>query len=51
MKKQAKNILGEDLVPCGLDPITGFYRDGFLRLLQQQVMIYQHRFLLMGFRG
>jgi len=28
MKKQAKNILGEDLVPCGLDPITGFYRDG-----------------------
>lgn len=25
---QAKNIFGEDLVPCGMDPITGFYRDG-----------------------
>lgn len=28
MKAPAKNILGEDLIPCGLDPITGFYRDG-----------------------
>ena len=25
---QAKNIFGEALVPCGMDPITGFYRDG-----------------------
>jgi len=25
---QAKNIFGEALVPCGLDPKTGFYRDG-----------------------
>ena len=24
----AKNVLGEDLVPCSLDPVTGFYRDG-----------------------
>jgi uncharacterized protein (DUF2237 family) len=24
----AKNVLGGDLVPCGLDPVTGFYRDG-----------------------
>jgi len=22
------NVLGEPLVPCGFDPITGFYRDG-----------------------
>ncbi len=22
------NVLGEDLSPCGLDPMTGFYRDG-----------------------
>ncbi len=22
------NVLGEALVPCGLDPVTGFYRDG-----------------------
>lgn len=24
----AKNIFGETLIPCGTDPITGFYRDG-----------------------
>jgi len=24
----ALNVLGETLAPCGLDPITGFYRDG-----------------------
>lgn len=24
----AKNVLGEDLEPCGMDPLTGFYRDG-----------------------
>lgn len=23
-----RNVLGEDLEPCGLDPLTGFYRDG-----------------------
>ena len=22
------NVLGEALAPCGLDPVTGFYRDG-----------------------
>ena len=22
------NVLGEDLEPCGTDPVTGFYRDG-----------------------
>jgi uncharacterized protein len=22
------NVLGEPLAPCGLDPLTGFYRDG-----------------------
>jgi len=25
---QALNVLGEPLQPCGLDPVTGFYRDG-----------------------
>jgi len=25
---QALNVLGGALVPCGLDPLTGFYRDG-----------------------
>ena len=24
----AQNVLGEDLQPCNLDPLTGFYRDG-----------------------
>jgi len=24
----ALNVLGEPLVPCSVDPLTGFYRDG-----------------------
>jgi uncharacterized protein len=24
----AKNVFGQPLVPCGTDPMTGFYRDG-----------------------
>ena len=24
----ARNVLGGDLVPCGFEPLTGFYRDG-----------------------
>ena len=24
----AKNVLGDELEPCGFDPLTGFYRDG-----------------------
>ncbi len=24
----AHNVLGGDLQPCGVDPVTGFYRDG-----------------------
>ena len=24
----AKNVLGEPLEPCSLDPLTGYYRDG-----------------------
>ncbi len=26
-----RNVLGEDLQPCGTDPVTGFYRDGSCR--------------------
>ncbi len=26
--EQALNVLGRPLDPCGLDPLTGFYRDG-----------------------
>jgi uncharacterized protein (DUF2237 family) len=25
----ARNVLGEPLEPCCLDPVTGFYRDGY----------------------
>ena len=24
----ARNVLGEKLQPCSVDPVTGFYRDG-----------------------
>ena len=27
--KQVKNVLGTELKPCGFDPKTGFYRDGY----------------------
>src|SRR5437763_14181200 len=26
-----RNVLGGPLEPCGLDPLTGFYRDGYCR--------------------
>jgi uncharacterized protein (DUF2237 family) len=26
--RPTRNVLGGDLAPCGMDPITGFYRDG-----------------------
>lgn len=29
MTSEAKNVLGGQLQPCGYDPMTGFYRDGF----------------------
>lgn len=28
MKSPSRNILAEELIPCGMDPVTGFYRDG-----------------------
>jgi uncharacterized protein (DUF2237 family) len=27
-QEQQLNVFGEPLLPCGLDPVTGFYRDG-----------------------
>ena len=27
-QRQALNVLGNDLVPCSYDPVTGWYRDG-----------------------
>ena len=26
--EQSKNVFGELIIPCSLDPLTGFYRDG-----------------------
>lgn len=31
MVKRGKNVLGTDLVDCGRDPVTGYYRDGCCR--------------------
>jgi uncharacterized protein len=28
MTSTERNVLGEELEPCGTDPMTGFYRDG-----------------------
>lgn len=28
MSENARNVLGEALVPCSYDPLTGYYRDG-----------------------
>ena len=30
-EKDAKNVLGTTLIPCSVDPITGFYRDGYCK--------------------
>ena len=29
MTENQKNVLETELEPCGIDPITGFYRDGY----------------------
>jgi uncharacterized protein len=28
---EERNVLGEPLAPCGIDPLTGFFRDGCCR--------------------
>jgi len=28
MKREAKNVLGTELITCSTDPLTGFFRDG-----------------------
>jgi uncharacterized protein len=32
-----RNVLGEDLEPCGTDPLTGFFRDGCCRTGPQDI--------------
>ena len=29
MRKEQKNVLGKELQACCMDPVTGYYRDGF----------------------
>ena len=37
MPEEADNVLGEPLVPCAFDPITGFFRDGCCRTSAEDV--------------
>jgi uncharacterized protein (DUF2237 family) len=30
-ESRGQNVLGGELEPCGIDPVTGFYRDGTCR--------------------
>ncbi|MGW5362814.1 DUF2237 family protein [Actinopolymorpha pittospori] len=32
-----RNVLGGELEPCGTDPLTGFYRDGYCRTGSQDL--------------
>ncbi len=34
---EAINVLGEALVPCGMDPLTGFFRDGCCNTCKEDV--------------
>lgn len=31
----ARNVLGDKLEPCCFDPVTGYFRDGFCRTIEQ----------------
>jgi uncharacterized protein (DUF2237 family) len=35
-----RNVLGEELVPCGMDPLTGFFRDGCCRTAGEDVGVH-----------
>ncbi len=36
----SRNVLGEALVPCSLDPLTGFFRDGSCHVGGQDVGVH-----------
>ena len=36
-EKDALNVLNTKLIPCSMDPITGFYRDGFCKTFNNDV--------------
>ncbi len=35
VKKSAKNVIGTELVACGMDPKTGFFRDGYCHTCEE----------------
>ena len=35
--EESKNVFGETITPCSLDPVTGFYRDGCCNTSEQDV--------------
>ena len=37
---EGRNVLGGELEPCGLDPLTGFFRDGSCRTGGQDVGVH-----------
>ena len=39
-KKGEENILGTELVPCSLDPLTAFYRDGFCKTFDNFLLLF-----------
>ena len=40
MATEGRNVLGGELEPCGLDPVTGFFRDGSCRTGGQDVGVH-----------
>lgn len=37
IKNQELNVLGTQLEPCCLEPLTGYFRDGFCRTMQEDL--------------
>ena len=37
MKDESINVLGEPLVECGANPVTGYYRDGYCNTCKDDV--------------
>jgi uncharacterized protein (DUF2237 family) len=35
------NVLGGELEPCGMDPVTGFYRDGCCAVVTEEFLAHQ----------
>ena len=40
IKNKSVNVLGEELLVCGEDPITGFFRDGYCNTCNEDVSLH-----------